>query len=505
MSTEPTTARGFYDQGLRLAALRKHADAADAFSQCLELLREELAPQDGAAKEGEDQQQQVEDDPKLAPVLHKYGRELLNNAIANAFTVAGKGGAGKASLPSKVTLPSTASDGAPAAAAAAGSSNGAAASSSSSSAAPAPAGAQCKLISFSGDDAQYDEDDEDDDDEDDGDKDGEDEDDMETAFAALDVARQLYEHILSSSPPNNASLQTFDGSTLTSPELANQLANVLADLGELHLESETFIQAAEAFQAALDVLIPVVDPASFSRRLAEAHFQLGLALEYHPEGGKKEGALEHLTVTRALLVERRGAVVERRDTVSEKETEMANVAGEVPNGESANGKGKGKGKAVETALLAEDDVRGLSKERATRELGEIDELIKDIDSKIEELQGSVANGGANDNPAKDAVRQAIDEAFHGGASKTDSINPFSGKPSAPSAPANDLTTLVKKKKKPAAAAADEASKSAITSAAGKRKADGVEAGSDGAAQAGLGSEESSVKRARVESALPGEE
>ncbi|KAE8225018.1 hypothetical protein CF319_g2166 [Tilletia indica] len=502
MSSEPQTAREFYDQGIRLAALKKHADAAEAFSQCLELLRDELNPQDEnedakeeggeESKQGEEEEDadtaQVEDDPKLAPVLHKYGRELLNHAIASAFTVAGRGGAGKAALPSKVALPEEVP-------AAGGSSNKdsngtAAAGSSSSTAAP-----QGKLISFSGDDEAYDREDEEEE-EGEGDEEGED-DDMETAFAALDVSRRLYERVLSSS--SAPTLETFDGSTLTHPELVQQLANVLTDLGELHLESETFIQAVLDFQSALDVLKPIVDPRSFSRRLAEAHFQLGLALEYHPEDGKRAEALEHVSATRKLVIQRRGALVERRNASAaevEKELQSQKAQEEVING---NGKGKGKGKAVEPAVrLAEDDVRGLSKEQATREIGEVDELLKDLDSKIEELQGSLENGGAVSSADK-AVRQAIDEAFHGGSSAVETINPFTGKASSASAatPANDLTTLVKKKKKqPVAVAAAE--EGATTVAAGKRKAE-----SDGAVAA-LDSE-SNAKKARVENALPGEE
>ncbi|KAK0552114.1 hypothetical protein OC846_001785 [Tilletia horrida] len=470
MSDSISAARELYDQGIRFAALKKHGDAAEAFSKCLEQLRGGAPAEDGNededAKEGDaadEPQEEVEDDPKLAPVLHKYGQELLRHAVATSSALGGGGGGGaaagavggKTAIPSRVTLPDAATSSGSKAGASSGASDNAA---GSSSAAP-----QKKLIDIQGDSEDFNA--EDDEDGEEGDGDGEDEDDMDTAFAALDVARQLYKRVLSESEP---SLETIDGSILDRTEISQQLANVYTDLGELQLESENFTQATSDFEAALNVLKPVVDPLAASRRLAEAHFSLALALEFHPQESERPRALEQARITHKLVTERRAALVQRRDAAAAAEPPAVE---QQDSSEAATSNGKGKGKAVaQTPRMAEDDVRGLTKDQASREIGEVDELLKDLDAKIEELQAALSSGANGTKPVYDAVRQAIDEAFLGG----ESSNPFqSGSGAAASgAPVNNITTLVKKKK-PAAGAATAGTEAAASVSAGKRKAEEV--------------------------------
>ncbi|KAK0517986.1 hypothetical protein OC834_007892 [Tilletia horrida] len=309
---------------------------------------------------------------------------------------------------------------------------------------------------------------------------------MDLAFAALSVARQLYERVLSAPSPT---LELIDGTVLTSTEISWQLANVLTDLGEYNLETESFTDAAADFQAALDVLEPVTDPLAFSRRLAEAHFQLALALEYHPDTERRTRALNHAQTTQRLLKERRGALVERRDSgTAPLPRDPSSAAAAAEGTGAANGKGKGKAAAA-PARLAEDDVRTLTKEKAVLEIHEVDELLKDLDSKVEELQASVANGANGSTSSDDAVRKAIDQAFLGGAVES---NPFSSTTSAANAgPANDLTTLVKKKKKPTATPA--ATAAASTEPAGEKRKAADEA-----------AEPAGSKKARVDNAEDGE-
>ncbi|KAL9935549.1 hypothetical protein V8E36_005897 [Tilletia maclaganii] len=490
-----TSAREYYDQGVRFAALKKHADAAEAFSQCLEALREAAKPTDSDKKADTDgaaaEDEEGEDDPALAPVLHKYGRELLSHAIITTHALGGgAGGAGgkggASSLPSKVNLPS---------ASAAGESDAAGASSSNGAA--ANGGQQKKLISFSGDTEEYDAADDEEEDDDDGNGEA-DEDDMDTAFAALDVARRLYERALALGEP----LKIMDGSSLQPIQISRQLANVLTDLGELQLETENFIEAAQNFQATLDVLEPITDPLAFSRRLAEAHFQLALALEYHPEDSPRSRAPEHIAITQQLLSERRTALVQRRDS-GEPPLPIDN-GGAGADTDAAEDKGKGKASAVSGAdvKLAEDDVRVQTQEQAAREITEVDELLKDLESKMEDVE-TIRNAAATAKPAHDVLRQAIDEAFHGAPTES---NPFSGASAASSAPARNVNTLVKKKKKPAAEApADDAGAETGGSSNGKRKAEDNEGhGGEGSGTAAEGAD-SGAKKARVESAAPGEE
>lgn len=435
------------DDAERLMALKQWEQAADEYAQALDGLREEFPD---------------EHSPQLAPVLHRYGRSLLEHAIATSGALGGGGGQQDAPMPVKKKKSSKAASGE------------AGPSSSSSSAKPAD-----PRFSFSGD---ADDDEEDEEEEEAGaqGQEEEDEDDLSVAFAVLDLARIIYQKLLDSDAnAASASLTTIQGQSWNHVRIKNELAEVLNDLGDVGLETENFQQASSDYETSLQLLSPLLHP--HSRRLADAYLRLGLALEFHPEDKRQAEAPNYVQSAANTLRARLDALQRRREILQrggseearsqaaaaqlreeKAKEESAAEAGEGEGAAAAKGKGKGKEAVTSEGVPAErDDVAEMDEPRVERELKDVEEMIADLDAKLEDSNNnaaaapngagssSSAGGSALPDAAKQALQQAINEAFLG--ASTNSL----AQPRAPAdGPVNDLSGMVRKKKRPAAAEED---------------------------------------------------
>lgn len=454
-SSEETDPLHLIDAADRSMALKHWDQAADEYAQALDILRET----------------RQEDAPELAPVLHKYGKSLLEYAIATSGALGGGGGQQDAPMPSRKK-----------------SKQGNAKASSSKQ--PTPADPR---FSFSGD--ADDDDDEEEDDEEGGPAgqagaEEDDADDLSVAFSVLDLVRLIYDRILHPKSSDgaaegqedpNATLLTIQGQQWTAIKVKNELAEVLNDLGDVGLESENFQQASSDYDAALQLLSPQLHP--HSRRLADAYLRLGLALEFHPESAKQATAVNYVESAANVLRSRLDALQRRSEVLAKAGGSSASEAREqaaaasvreekaqqesVEDAANSDNKGKGKGPADEAAKEAvqpveRDDVVEMDEVRVEREITDVREMVTELESKLEDIKaagaapasGSAGPSGSSSSPfpaggpvdaasAKAALQQAINDAFLG--ASTNSL----ATPSVPSGPVNDLSAMVKKKKRPA--------------------------------------------------------
>lgn len=421
-ATEAASARQLIDEAKRHFALKEYVAASDKLALALEDLSSDHA----------------EDADELAPVLQLYGQSVLENFILNSGALGG--GGGSAPLPAAASVP-----------AASGSSSKASGSSSSASAVK-----NDPRFSFTGDA----EDDDDDDEEEGapGAADGDDEDDLQTAFAVLDLARVIYTRALDS---ESQKLSTLDGQEWGKTRIQAELAEVMNLLGDVGLESENFTQASADYRSSLDILLPLLN--SHSRRLADAHLRLGLALEFHPDVEQRKDAKAHVQAASDVLAARVAAIQARIDSSASTTSSSAD-----------SGKDKEK-----------DDLADLADQAALqKELSDVQQLKKELDTKLEEYDTDDGQAQLNGQPdltgvlglpadaaaaaagmsTKDALQQAIKDAFLGAqAEGAGEINPFTGasKSAAADAPVNNLSSMVKRKKKP------EADEPAAAAAAGE--------------------------------------
>lgn len=406
------SARQLIDESKRHFALKEYLASTDKAAQALEQLNADYA----------------EDADQLAPVLHHYGRSLLENFIVNSAALGG--GGGSAPLPA----PSAAS-----ASAASGSLSKPSGSSSSAGAVKSD-----PRFSFSGD---AEDDDGDDDEGAPGAAAGEEDedDDLQVAFSVLDLARVIYQRILDSATPT---LTTLDGQEWGKSRIQAELAEVMNNLGDVGLESENFSQASADYRSSLDILLPLLNP--HSRRLADAHLRLGLALEFHPDVEQRKGAKAHVQSASDVLAARAAAIQSRIDALSSEKA----TADESKDKEE------------------KDDLADLGDEAALqKELQDVQEMKKELDAKLEEydtedgqaqlngqpdltgvlgLPADAAAAAASGMSTKDALQQAIKDAFLGAqAEGAGELNPFTGaaKSAAADAPVNNLSSMVKRKKK----------------------------------------------------------
>ncbi|WVO14156.1 hypothetical protein L204_101787 [Cryptococcus depauperatus] len=159
------------------------------------------------------------------------------------------------------------------------------------------------------------------------------EDDYNAAWEVLDVARTIYEKIVSD-------LKEGEGK-----EQRELLAECYLALGNVSCETENFPQAIQDFTSALSHLSHL--PSS-SRRVASAHYQLATALEFSPN--QRDSALSH--VQSAL-----DGFIARKTELESKDAAKWNQ---------------------EIQKLNEKDREG--------ELKDVDILIGDLEVKIEELK-----------------------------------------------------------------------------------------------------------------------
>ena len=406
-AADASTARQLIDESKRHFALKEYSASSDKLAQALEQLNSEYA----------------EDAEQLAPVFYLYGRSLLENFIVNSAALGG--GGGSAPLPAPAAAP-----------VASGSSSKAAGSSSAGAVKNDP------RFSFTGD-----AEDDDDDDQEDGAPgaaagDGDDEDDLQGAFTFLDLARVIYQRCLDSEA---AKLTALDGQQWDKIRIQAELAEVMNLLGDVGLEAENFTQASADYKSSLDLLLPLLNP--HSRRLADAHLRLGLALEFHPDVDRRKGAKAHVQAASDVLAARVAAIQARIDNPSSSTAEAL---------------------AEASANTEKDDLADLRDEAALqKELKDVREMKKELDTKLEEYDTEDGQAQLNGEPdltgvlglpaeagkglsAKDALQQAIKDAFLGAQAEDAELNPFTGaaKSAAADAPVNNLSSMVKRKKKP---------------------------------------------------------
>ncbi|GAK64565.1 NASP family CENP-A chaperone [Moesziomyces antarcticus] len=417
---DAANARQLIDESRRHFALKEYAQAIDKVAQALEQLSSHHA----------------EDADELAPVLHLYGRSLLENFIINSAALGGGGGSAPLPSPSAPTK-SAAVESAPAAGGSSKPSTSNAASSSSASATADP------RFSFSGD--------AEDDDEDDegaaaaGANEDDDDDDLQVAFSVLDLARVIYERILTADKPE---LTTLEAQQWGKTRIQAELAEVLNHLGDVGLEAENFAQASADYEASLQMLEPLLR--AHSRRLADAHLRLGLALEFHPDIDQRKRAKQHVQSASQVLASRIAAIQARIDNPS--------------SADAKEEEGKERDDLVEldaAALKTElEDVSGMKREIDTK----LDEY--DTEDGQAQLSGQPDLAGVLGLPAeataaagmttKDALQQAIKDAFLGASADDNDVNPFTGaKTAASDAPVNNLSSMVKRKKKDDSQEADK--------------------------------------------------
>ncbi|WFD30248.1 hypothetical protein MSPP1_001265 [Malassezia sp. CBS 17886] len=401
------------DEATRLFALKQYESASDMIASALETLRDRYG----------------EDAPELAPVLHQYGRALLEHAIATSGALAGgevsPGSGGEEDDPTSSTDMAHFSfadgDGAQDGAENGEGDEGAAAAEEREARnAALEAGTSKTLGKRKTEDVA------------DGEggeepvMDNEEEDDMSTAFTVLDLARVIYERILNASasiPAGSASaekkmkttaeLHLITGEVWHERTLQMELAEVRNALGDIGLETENFEQAAVDYAAALEILQPLLP--TYSRRMSDAYLRLGLALEFHPEMSRRGDAPTHIEQAMHVLQRRLEAL-----------------------------RSVGEGNATPPAHASEkDNLSLLDADQLMRETKDVEEMIGELNSKLEEMKApgnALKEDGTLSNPA---LEDAIREAFLGAASS------LLGEGSAPASAqeVTDLSSRVKKKKK----------------------------------------------------------
>ncbi|KAI9287403.1 hypothetical protein BC943DRAFT_319709 [Umbelopsis sp. AD052] len=216
------------------------------------------------------------------------------------------------------------------------------------------------------------------------------------AWDVLDIARVIYEKD-------------------SNQEARLKLADVYSCLGDVSLETEKFDQAIPDFRSALSIKQTILD--EDNRELAELHYKLALALEYSTS--EQPQAIE----------ETQNAVKVLRNRLSTlKEKQLA---------ESGDVKGKGKESSVIVDSGRTSDIQ--------KEIDEIQELIPDMEVKIEELR----------NPKQLEAQVDMLKEMLG-------LKGSTGLPAVPiPTNVNDLSSLVKKRKadNPATASEKEAKQS----------------------------------------------
>ncbi|WFD41832.1 hypothetical protein MPSI1_000468 [Malassezia psittaci] len=378
------------DEAARSFALKKYEQTADLLASALEELRESYG----------------EDAPELAPVLHQYGRALLEHVI-EAGGALGNGGA---------------VDTQPTAEKAVDSSLDAIASGKEVEQAEEQSKASGKRKAL--DESETNEEGQEDQEEE------EEDDDLAVAFAVLDLARVILERILTTSASQpatsqdtssrtnqSAELKTLAGEILDEKALIAELGEVYNDLGDVGLESENFEQASEDYASSLRLLSPLLKP--YSRRLSDAHLRLGLALEFHPDTSRREAAVAQVEQASNILKRRLVQLEEPKKSPSD-----------------------------EYIISEKDNIGAFDADQLQREIRDVKEVLKDVEAKLDEMKNSPESLKADGTLANPELEATIREAFLNAAkSATEENTSFRTTEKNVDQPVNNLNTRVKKKQK----------------------------------------------------------
>ncbi|WFD23055.1 hypothetical protein MEQU1_001739 [Malassezia equina] len=370
------------DEAVRVFSEKKYEQAAELLGDSLEVLRAEFG----------------EEAPELAPILHQYGKALLENAIASSNVLGGGGTTTEQEEEEYEPVGVQKDD--------ARFSFGGDGEEESTPSSQTP----FKRKASEGDSSQMNGNEEE----------NEEDDDMGVAFTVLDFARVLYERILEGSGSSTigsskgkgaavAELKLITGETWDKDAIAMDLAEVRNDLGDVGLETENFEQASEDYRAALELLQPHLPP--YSRRLSDAHLRLGLALEFHPDVSQRESSSEHIQQA-ATVLQRRLVELER---VSEQSSDGAE----------------------------RDSLFNMDSDQLSREAKDVKEMLLDLETKLEEMKANPITAlKENGKPVNQVLEDALKDAFLGAATSS-----MAGKAGPKSdQPVNDLSARVKRKK-----------------------------------------------------------
>ncbi|WFC97746.1 hypothetical protein MYAM1_000465 [Malassezia yamatoensis] len=376
------------DEAARSFALKKYEQTADLLASALEELREQYG----------------EDAPELAPILHQYGRALLEHVI-EAGGALGNGGTVDTQHSAEKAVDLSFNE------IASGKEAEQAAEESKSS-------GKRKALDVSETNEEGQEEEEDDDD------------DLAVAFAVLDLARVILERILdtSASQPatsqdtshrtnQKAELKTLTGEIFDEKALIAELGEVYNDLGDVGLESENFEQASEDYASSLRLLSPLLKP--YSRRLSDAHLRLGLALEFHPDTSRREAAVAQVEQASNVLRRRLVQLGEPKNLPSD-----------------------------EYMFSEKDNIGAFDADQLQREIRDVKDVLKDVEAKLDEMRNSPETLKADGTLANTELEATIREAFLNAAkSATEENTSFHTTDKNVDQPVNNLNTRVKKKQK----------------------------------------------------------
>ena len=255
-----------------------------------------------------------DDAPELAPILHSYGRALLEHIIATSGALGG-GPVPNAEPAESISLPKNKDS-------CFEFRNDVSEEDSDSASNPVALGKRKANASEEESEPQQ-PDDPGQEEESENEQEQEEDDDMGVAFTVLDLSRVIFEKILhgsvTQSPeslskgkhPAKPELKLITGEVWGETELQIELAEVRNDLGDIGLETgaymhrltkENFEQASVDYEASLNLLAPLIPP--YARRLSDAHLRLGLALEFHPEQSRRKLAKDHINRAADVLQHR---------------------------------------------------------------------------------------------------------------------------------------------------------------------------------------------------------
>lgn len=435
-----SSTRQLYHEACRDLGLKQWGNAADKLASVLEVLEGQAQPDvdepiaNGKGKSADSSPNQPLyglDAPELAPILHQYGRALLQLAISSSGALGG-------------APPPTATAAA------------------SSSEEPSTNGAR---FHFGGDAEEEEQEEGQSDADNDAEEQEDEQDDFALAFTVLDLARVRYEKLLDSvspKPSDTVILTTFDGKKMDLLDTWLEVSEVLSDLGDLGLETENFTQAAADYEASLEI---VENPQKlalpgYHRRTADGRLRTALALEYHPDQSTRSKAIELIKGAINALKRRKAAVEEFRKQLendsgdkSEKRVETEPKKKEAenePENEAKKDPENKIGAPTETNTRYDDITSISSISKIDAELQDVTELISDLELKLSETTAETSATPGFPSGTKEALERTIVEAFLG--ASTNSVQggsssragPFNSAASAQ--PVNDLSSRVKRRK-----------------------------------------------------------
>jgi HAT1-interacting factor 1 len=383
-------------QALRAFSLKDYTSASDLYAKACELQSSIIG----------------ENNPKNGHLLHSYGRSLYEVALKRSDVLGGAPAQDDKKQKKRGQDLTERGEEAPA---------GGLAVIEESEENPAAKAVKAGFFSITGDENWGTDDDEVETDEDEQGGEGEGEG-FALAWEILDLARVMFlkqlatsategkveEPTESTTPNGEANKDSAPAPTPLDEEEIKRIKTALADtydlLGEVSLESESFVQAAKDLRSSLDLkleLYPV-----HSTLITEAHFKLSLALEFSAAGeqvsaddskkGREDAAIEMekaIKSCKARIAKEEADISVENDSKSKEEevsTKSLDEARELVGESSDKNDSKSKGEEVSTKsleeakeLVGEPSIsKGKGKEISTKSLDEAREMVAELEVRV---------------------------------------------------------------------------------------------------------------------------